>query len=154
MTKLFGTFRLRTVSRLVFIFVVFSGPSLVVLSQTANPGSVQKPTSDVPVTQVDTPATRTSVDETFELNIDERRYTQESFEASTAVGIKTGQSLSLQIGVALASQRINVLMRNVRGSVRFRGTLERILVLFRNRQMPAPTIPSVVPPAPSASPSP
>lgn len=77
-------------------------------------------------------------DENFELKIDERRITRENFEASTAVGTSDSQHLYLQIGVGLAAGKIEALLRNVRGSVRFHGTLERILELLENR---SPTTP-------------
>jgi hypothetical protein len=89
----------------------------------------------IPETRFDPSGMPSSVDETFELNIDERRYSQESFAASTAVGTNdASDNLNLQIGVALTSGRIDVLLRNVHGTVRFRGTLGRILEIISNRQ--------------------
>ncbi len=76
---------------------------------------------------------RTTVDETFELNIAERRLTEENFEATTSVSTDGNSGLNLQVGVGLSASRIDVLMRNIRGSVRFHGTLDRILELLRNR---------------------
>lgn len=74
-------------------------------------------------------------DETFELNIDERKITSTNFEASTAVGTDANpQRLDLQIGVALGATRIDGLLLNVRGRVRFRGSLNRILILLNSRR--------------------
>jgi len=63
--------------------------------------------------------------EDFELDIAERRITEESFFASTSVGGQAG-ALALRVGVALGAERIDVLLRNVRGRVRFRGSLEAL----------------------------
>ncbi|MGA9994664.1 MAG: hypothetical protein WBP93_04570, partial [Pyrinomonadaceae bacterium] len=72
---------------------------------------------------------RTSADETFELNITERRITENNFEASTSIeaGDESARGLHLRIGVGVGAERIDVLLRNVRGMVRFRGTLDRVL---------------------------
>lgn len=74
---------------------------------------------------------RTSADETFDLNILERRITRQNFEASTSVdtGANGGgeRGLRLRVGVAVGAEEINALLRNVRGRVRFRATLERVL---------------------------
>jgi hypothetical protein len=143
--------RPRALGRLVLAFVVLSCSFLLVFGQTVNTAPVKKPLPEIRGTQViDQPATRTNVDETFELNIDERHYSQESFQAATAVGTKNPEkNLDLQVGVALASGRIDVTLRNVHGSVRFRGTLDRILELFENRQAPSPITPAALSPAPA-----
>lgn len=84
---------------------------------------------------VSTSRERTSADESFDLNIDERRITRQHFEASTAVGTATdAHGLDLRIGVALAAERIDVLLRNVRGRVHFRGSLERVMDILNTRR--------------------
>lgn len=76
------------------------------------------------------------VNEDFELNIAERRITEADFFASTSVGGAAG-SLSLRVGVALGAERIDVLLRNVRGRVRFRGSLDALRrVLDAHRATP------------------
>lgn len=79
---------------------------------------------------------RTSADETFELNITERRITENNFEASTSIeaGDESARGLHLRVGVGVGAERIDVLLRNVRGMVRFRGTLERVLSLINARR--------------------
>lgn len=74
-------------------------------------------------------APRTSVDETFDLNITERRIVEHNFQASTAIeaGDENTNGVNLRIGVGVGAEEIDVLLRNVRGHVRFRGTLTRIL---------------------------
>lgn len=81
---------------------------------------------------------RTSADETFELNITERRITERDFAASTSVeaGEETARGLSLRVGVAVGADEINVLLRNVRGRVRFRASLERVLERLNLRRTP------------------
>jgi hypothetical protein len=84
---------------------------------------------------------RASADEDFELNIVERRITEDNFAASTEVevgGGGAGRGLSLRVGVAVGAQSIDVLLRNVRGSVRFRGTLEPLLRLLDARRTAPP----------------
>lgn len=81
---------------------------------------------------------RTRADETFELNITEKRITERDFAASTSVeaGEESARGLRLRVGVELGASEIDVLLRNVRGSVRFRATLERVLDRINARRAP------------------
>lgn len=81
---------------------------------------------------------RTNADENFELNITERRITRRDFEASTSVeaGEESARGLNLRVGVAVGADSINVLLRNVRGQVRFRATLDRVLERINSRRAP------------------
>ena len=76
-----------------------------------------------------------SVDETFELNIVERRITENDFVAATAVGFESheGKNVRINVGVEVRAEKIDVLMRNVTGTVRFRGSVQRILDLINSR---------------------
>lgn len=141
--------------RLLLVSLTLLSASFSALGQTQNPRTTAPVTPSLPSPVSATPASaaesRTNADETFELNIVERRYSQENFEASTAVETPDdSQKLKLQIGVALASGRIDVLLRNVRGTVRFRGSLERVFKLIGDPQTPAPANS----PEPTAAPSP
>ena len=82
--------------------------------------------------------TRTTADENFELNIGERRITEGDYEASVsvAVGEESAHGLNLRVGVAVGASQIDVLLRNVRGRVRFRATLEQILRRLDGRRTP------------------
>lgn len=84
---------------------------------------------------------RTNADETFELNITERRITQRDFAASTSVeaGEESARGLNLRVGVAVGAESIDVLLRNVRGQVRFRATLDRVLERINSRRAPNPS---------------
>ncbi len=78
-----------------------------------------------------TPAPRqATANEDFELNIADRRITEESFEAATAVEIRTGpseeQGLAIRVGARVAARRIDVRLRNVHGHVRFVASLEEV----------------------------
>jgi hypothetical protein len=86
---------------------------------------------------------RTSADEDFELNITERRVVERNFEASTSVeaGEETARGLMLRVGVAVGADEINVLLRNVRGRVRFRASLERVLERLNVRRAAPETVP-------------
>jgi hypothetical protein len=88
-------------------------------------------------------AARTSADEDFELNITERRVVERNFEASTSVevGEETARGLMLRVGVAVGADEINVLLRNVRGRVRFRASLERVLERLNVRRAAPDTVP-------------
>jgi hypothetical protein len=83
---------------------------------------------------------QTSVNEDFELNIGERRITERDFFASTSVaaGDEQAQGLSLRIGVAVGAESIDVLLRNVRGRVRFRATLAPLLRVIEARRAAPP----------------
>ncbi|MDQ1557839.1 MAG: hypothetical protein QOD32_899 [Pyrinomonadaceae bacterium] len=94
------------------------------------------------------PATNTqaNVDENFELNIAERRITERDFFASTSIetGEASAHGLSLRIGVAVGASEIDVLLRNVQGRVRFRGSLDALRrVLDARRPAAAVTQPEV-----------
>ena len=71
-----------------------------------------------------------TANEDFELNIVDRRITEESFEASLAVEIRLGpseeQGLTVHVGTGVEAQRIDVRLRNVRGRVRFVASLEEV----------------------------
>jgi hypothetical protein len=81
---------------------------------------------------------RANADENFELNIAERRITERGYAASTAVeiGEETARGLLLRVGIAVGADEINVLLRNVRGHVRFRATLDRVLERLNARPAP------------------
>ena len=85
--------------------------------------------------------TQSNADENFELNIAERRITERDFFAAT--GIEAGESsahgLSLRVGVAVGASEIDVLLRNVRGRVRFRGSLEALRRVLDARRPAAAT---------------
>ena len=93
------------------------------------PGRVASPAR--PVTPTAIPGAQqagASVDENFELNIAERRITEHDFFASTAIETETdaAHGLSLRVGVGVGASEIDVLLRNVQGRVRFRGSLEAL----------------------------
>lgn len=76
----------------------------------------------------------TTADEEFELNIDEQRIVEKDFHAETAVETSGAGGLHLGVGVALRASEIEVLLRNVRGRVRFRGSLAPVLRLLDARR--------------------
>jgi hypothetical protein len=88
-----------------------------------------------------------SVDENFELNIAERRITERDFFASTSIETEAGSAggLSLRVGVAVGASEIDLLLRNVRGRVRFRGSLDALRRVLDARREPAAPPPQNVP---------
>ena len=129
--------RLRSFASFAFLFFIASTSAVFVCGQNPPDKSAEKPRSVAPVA-VSAP----NVDETFQLSIDERRFTKTDFEASTDVdtGGEPG-GLNVRIGVSLTAGKIDVLLRNVQGKVRFKGTLDRILEVITRRPSSAPDIP-------------
>jgi hypothetical protein len=102
----------------------------------------KSPDQSVPIPSASGSRLGPHADETFVLNIDERRFTQTDFEASTAVDTEGGsRGVNVRIGVSLKAGSINLFLRNVHGNVRFRGTLERILEVIRKRPASSPETP-------------
>jgi hypothetical protein len=117
----------------IFIIMVCCRPAA---SQTAGSST----DSDSSPQSASARADRTNADENFELNITERRITERDFAASTTVeaGEETARGLRLRVGVEVGAEDINVLLRNVRGRVRFRATLDRVLERLNARHPPRP----------------
>ncbi|GAC1584742.1 MAG: hypothetical protein NVS3B7_19940 [Candidatus Elarobacter sp.] len=63
-------------------------------------------------------------DQNIRLDITERRIDRGPYEASLQVGLD--RPLSLRVGVAIAAPHLLVLLRGVRGDVRFHGDLSRL----------------------------
>ena len=84
---------------------------------------------------------RGEADENFDLNIVERRITEPDFFASTEVsaGDEAARGLNLRVGVAVGAERIDVLLRNVRGHVRFRASLDALRRVLDARRAAQPT---------------
>jgi hypothetical protein len=143
-----NSFGLKIPLRLLLAFIIIGSSTLLVIGQTGT--KIQRARPRIAASSVTPSTIPANIDEAFELNINERRYSQENFEAATAVGTTQGTDrLDLQIGVALTSGRIDVLLRNVHGRVRFRGTLDRIFEVINNRQAPAPNSLPTTAPTPS-----
>src|SRR5688572_10985975 len=108
--------------RVVSMLAIFASAAVCCVSQERVPPVVD-------------PVQRVSADETFELNIVERRITENNLVAATSVGFESreGKNLSLNVGVELRAEKIEVLMRNVTGTVRFRGSIQKILDLVNSR---------------------
>lgn len=122
--------------RLTYSFFLIVCIAAVAAAQTSDNGN--PPTNAAPSSAAAQSANRTSADETFDLNITERRITERDFAASTSVeaGEETARGLTLRVGVAVGADEINVLLRNVRGHVRFRASLERVLERLNVRRTP------------------
>lgn len=115
------------------------------------PAHAQSRPADTPAPRDNAQAPRpesSNADEDFELNIDQRRIHEADFHAETAVSTDGTRGLQLNVGVALRASDIDVLLRNVRGSVRFRASLDTVLRLLDAHRAapPPPTQPSPSPP--------
>jgi hypothetical protein len=126
----------RKLFQLVYAVAVIAASSVIALSQTGSSANAESASTPQAVSESQT---RKSADETFELNITERRITERGFTASTAVeiGEETARGLLLRVGVDVGADEINVLLRNVRGHVRFRATLDRVLERLNSRPAPS-----------------
>jgi hypothetical protein len=120
--------------RLIHLWFLIIGAATLAAAQTSG-SAVANGSPPVEAAQS---SHRTSADENFELNITERRIVERNFEASTSVeaGEETARGLMLRVGVAVGADEINVLLRNVRGHVRFRASLERVLERLNVRRTP------------------
>jgi hypothetical protein len=126
---------MRNFLRVALASLLFAAWPILIMGQNKLPVSASKNTQGKAAGEQNF---RTNVDETFDLDIDERTFTRENFEASTSVATDPSGGLDLQIGVALSAGRIDVLLRNVRGQVRFRGTLSRVLDAIGSRRAASP----------------
>ncbi|HEX5702610.1 MAG TPA: hypothetical protein VFX97_05280 [Pyrinomonadaceae bacterium] len=110
------------ISRIVSISAIVAAAAVGCASQQKLP-----PTPD--------PVQRVSAEETFDLNIVERRITENDFFAATSVGLdsREGKNLSMNVGVEVRAGKIDVLMRNVTGTVRFRGSIQKVLDRLNSR---------------------
>lgn len=146
--RLFGTFA-------TFIVIIVITSADAAAQTDAPPAPPTPPRARVEQQQQQSAAPRTAADEEFELNITERRINEADYEASTAVeaGDVGASGLSLGVGVMLRAAEIDVLLRNVRGRVRFRGNLEPLLrrLGLQRREV---TTPAPAPAPPPSNPSP
>lgn len=130
-----------------FAFIVGALSVAVAAQQRDEARDVRAPRVVAPATAPATNA-QPNVNENFELNIAERRITERDFYASTALeaGEESAHGLSLRVGVGVGASVIDVLLRNVQGRVRFRGSLEALQRVLDARR------PAAVTPATTAQP--
>lgn len=122
--------------RAAAVCLLLSAGSFSAAAQTQEAGTPAPPRP--------TPQAGTTADEDFELNIDLRRINEADFHAETAVETGGARGLWLRVGVTLRAGDIDVLLRNVRGRVRFRADLAPVLRLLDARpgaSQPAPASP-------------
>lgn len=140
-----------------FAFVVFVSACALVSNASAQTLTTPPATNAAPSVQQPAPdaeGARTSADETFDLNIAERRISESNYEASTSVEIleEAASGVNLRVGVMLGASNIDVLLRNVRGRVRFRGSLESVLQRLNERRAAPRSAKLPAPPASRISP--
>lgn len=142
----------RIVGRIASVAFIVAALSVAVAAQDRVPANsrerrVSQPNAQTPATSNATNA-QADVNEDFELNIDERRITERDFFASTAIeaGEESARGLYLRVGVGVGASEIDVLLRNVRGRVRFHGSLEALRRVLDARR---PGATSATPPQPN-----
>ena len=91
--------------------------------------------------QTAAPENQTQSGRNFELNIVEDRITETNFERSTVAEL-TGENLTVKVGAGVKAERIDVILRGITGTVRFRASLEQIKArldrLQQTLQTPSP----------------
>lgn len=117
--------------------------AVCVIPAAASAGAfAQTPANDARAPAQSTQAAGATADEDFELNIDLRRISEKEFHAETAVETDGTRGVHVGVGVALRASDIEVLLRNVRGHVRFRASLAPVLrLLDARRATPTPAQP-------------
>lgn len=137
---------MHTLSGVMLILFIIAGSSAFVSAQertkaSSSSGPQGRAANAVTRNEASDTAARTNADETFVLNIAERRITRRDFSASTSVevGDESARGLNLRVGVAVAAGEIDVLLRNVRGQVRFRATLDRVLQRINAHRATSPS---------------
>lgn len=70
-------------------------------------------------------AASAGVSEEFDLDIVERRITEERFRRELQVSLVV-PNLEIRVGVEAAAKRIDVVLRGVKGHVRFRASIEEL----------------------------
>jgi hypothetical protein len=124
------------------VFLAAASASASAQTSTAETNAPQQSSQTPPQSS----QTSAQADEDFELNIDTRRIDERDFHAETAVETDGARGLLLRVGVALRASDIEVLLRNVRGHVRFRASLAPVLRLLDARHVAAPPAPASTPP--------
>ena len=127
----------RTMRRIVSAAFVVAAFAATAVAQQQGGAPDDRERRDAPA-----PSARANVDETFELNITERRIAERDFYAATAIeaGEANARGLSLRVGVTVGASEIDVLLRNVRGRVRFRGSLEALRRVLDARRSTAAAV--------------
>lgn len=103
--------------------------------------TAQTPAADAPAQRSTAQAAQpesSTADEEFDLNIDLRHINESDYHAETAVTTEGLRGLRLNVGVSLRASEIDVLLRNVRGHVRFRASLDPVLRLLDAHRNAAP----------------
>ncbi len=85
-----------------------------------------------------TPFAGTAATETFALDIAEKRIHREGFDASTALRVESdGGGVALRVGASVSASAIDVVLRNVRGTVRFHADTRRLHALAQRARVPS-----------------
>ncbi|HEX8457526.1 MAG TPA: hypothetical protein VF656_09530 [Pyrinomonadaceae bacterium] len=129
----------RVTRRLVAATFIFTVLSVAASAQEERPREAQAGSpARIARSAANATGIQSHADENFELNIAERRITERDFFASTAIeaGESAARGLSLRVGVAVGASEIDVLLRNVQGRVRFRGSLETLQRMLDARRPP------------------
>lgn len=82
---------------------------------------------------------KTKADENFTLNIMQERTSETNFERSKSVqigGNNQKTDLLIRVGAAVSAQKIDLTLRGITGSGRFRASLEIIERLIKRRDAP------------------
>ena len=84
-----------------------------------------------------TTSDKLTADEDFELNITQKRITENDFSRSTQVELSDNNrgGLRLEVGVGVKAESIDVWLRGISGNVRFRASLEPLRRRLEEKQI-------------------
>lgn len=126
-------------SSFVFWFLVFFHQTPFASAQASHPCGARGQGTETAVGNETRPTARTTADESFDLDIPLRRITEEKFHAATDITAEAGNALCLRVGAVASAETIELLLRGVRGSVRFRASLGPVLRLLDARREARPS---------------
>jgi hypothetical protein len=79
------------------------------------------------VFQAADPAVSSRITETYDLDISEKRIHESNFEAGSNVRLDPGDGgIHIQVGAGVSARSIDIVLRNVHGTVRFRADTSRL----------------------------
>ncbi len=71
---------------------------------------------------------KTTADENFTVNIAEKKVVETDYESKVELSAnsESNSAVSVNIGAAVRAEKITLMLKNIFGDVRFRGSLEKI----------------------------
>ena len=88
------------------------------------------------------PETPAPVAETYDLDISEKRIHRPGFQAGSNVVIDPGDGgIHIRVGAGVSARAIDIILRNVQGTVRFKADTSRLDAVRSSHPSPSPVTP-------------